>query len=161
VEEVEHVAAAPARAARDLRRVGERVHERQVLTQRVDHLDRQTDAGRARLREQARVGVAIDARGGVPLHAVAAAADHEQRLAVHAVDAVERAADPFDAGGERAPRPAEDAVRADVRDPQRRAAQEPDRALGAVGVELAARLADRAEADPLEVVDVILELPAS
>jgi hypothetical protein len=44
VPHVEDVAARAAGAPRELARVGERVHERQVLTQRMDHLDREADA---------------------------------------------------------------------------------------------------------------------
>src|SRR5262249_50339028 len=44
VEEVEHVAAPGAGGARDLACVGERVHERQVLTEWMDDLEREPDA---------------------------------------------------------------------------------------------------------------------
>src|SRR5206468_1708563 len=49
VEEVEHVPASPAGARRDLARVGEGVHEREILAKRMDDLDRETDARGRRL----------------------------------------------------------------------------------------------------------------
>src|SRR5439155_1600734 len=85
VEEVEHVPPAPARRPRDLARVGERIDEREVLAQGMDHLDGEADAGRRRLRKETRVRVAIGARGRLPRGAVPPPTDDEERVAVQAM----------------------------------------------------------------------------
>src|SRR5438067_398970 len=159
VEEVEHVPPAPARRPCQLARVRERVDERQVLAQRMDHLDRETDAGGRRLGKETRVGVTIGARGRLPGSAVPAAADDEERVAVQAVHPLDGAPDLLDALADRTPLGPEPAVRAHVRDLERRRAQEPDRPLHPVRAELRAREADRPEAEPLQVPHVLLERP--
>ena len=120
MEEVEHVAAAGAADARGLACIGERVQERQILTERMDDLEREPDAGGLRLRNESRVRVAEDARGALPRRTVAPAAQDEQHVGtepVRDVDGTPHAVHP-------APdRPALDpklSVRADVRDLQLR-----------------------------------------
>src|SRR5439155_21855661 len=79
------------------------------------------------------------------------AADDEDRVAVQTVHPLDGAPDLLDAPADRAALRSEPAVRAHVRDLQRRRADEADRALDSVRVELRAREADRAEAEPLQV----------
>src|SRR5438034_2941967 len=159
MEEVEHVAPAPARRPRDLARVGERVDERQVLAQGMDHLDGEADAGRRGFRKETRVRITVGARGRLPRGTVPPAADHEERVAVQAMHPLDGAPDLLDALADRAALGPEPAVRAHVRDLQRRRPEEPNRALDAVRAELRAREADRAEAEPLEVPHVLRERP--
>src|SRR5205809_1239947 len=140
-------------------RVGERIDEREVLAQGMDHLDGEADAGRRRLRQETRVRVAIGARGRLPGGAVPPAADDEERVAVQTMHPLDGAPDLLDALADGLALGPEPAVRAHVRDLQRRRPDESDRPLDAVRAELRAREADRAEAEPLQVPHVLLERP--
>src|SRR5581483_3685773 len=92
VEEIEDISTPRSRASRELAGIVERVDEREVLPQRVDHLDREPDAGRGRLGEETCIAVAEDARGALPRFAVPAAAQDEQRVAGQTVNVIDRPA---------------------------------------------------------------------
>src|SRR5207245_3437177 len=87
------------------------------------------------------------------------AADHELRVAAHPMHPVDRTPNLLDASPDRTRLDAEPAVRADVRDLQAGRAQQAQRALGSIRVELRAGEADRAEVESLEIVDVVLARP--
>src|SRR5207248_4504379 len=157
--EVEHVAAARTDGARDLACVGERVHEGKVLAERMDDLEREPDACRVCLGNESRVRVAEDTRGALPRRALAAAAQYEEHVGAEPVCDVDGAPDAIAPAADRRAVGPELPVRADVRDLQLPAAEQPDRPLGPVRVEPRAGEADRAEAEALEVAHVVLERP--
>src|SRR5262249_48674883 len=159
VPEAPHVAARPPGACRDLARIAERVDEREVLAQRMDHLDGEPDACRRRLGEQRRVGVAVGARRVVPGGAVAATADDDQHVAPEIVQPAERAAHLVEAAPHCASLGAEAAVGAEVRHAEPRRAEQPDGADRTVRRQLGAGEADGAVSEALEVAHVVLDRP--
>src|SRR5439155_1391618 len=110
----------PAGGARDLPCVNEHVDERNILAEGMDHLDRETDAGRRRLGQERSVGVAVDPGRPLPARSLAPAAQDEQRVTAELVEVLDGAANEINSPANRLPLGAEAPVGAEVRDPEAR-----------------------------------------
>ena len=150
VPHVEDVAAPRAGAPGELARVGERVHERQVLAQRMDHLDREADAAAFdRLGDERGVRVGVDGGGASQLAPSRppgiTTSTSAPSACVHSIARRTRSM-PARRDARVVPKRPYDPT---MRHPRRRRFQQRDRALGPHASSFVDGEADRAEAEPL------------